>query len=206
MRAAKWIFSLGIAALPCLPAFGADGPGLTANPELLNGPGWQGRMSLSVQVPLLRTDFGTVAASGLQVKSISLMKDYYLTGPLIGNGLEGGMHTTGGLIVSPGSRSVGTGGSGLTMLERHSAGRGAGMLNGDMPADASATVPYVGIGYVGESVRGRWSFSADVGLMSLAAGNVVKFGGVFNGSQSFDGVTRELRLAPVMQMGLSYSF
>lgn len=206
MRAAKWICSLGLAAAATMPALGADGPGLTANADLLGAPGWQSRLSLSVQVPLLRKDFGSAPATGLQAQRISLMRDYYLTGPLLIAGIEGGIHTTGGLIVSAGSRTAGNGATGLTTIERRSAGRGANLLNGDTPADASPTVPYLGIGYIGQSTRGRWSFSADVGLMSLAAGNVVKFGGVFNGSQTFDGVARELRLSPVMQMGLSYSF
>ena len=206
MRAAKWICTALVTALPSLAAWGAEGGGLTARADSLNWSGWQGRMSLAVQVPLVRTDFGTAPATGLQVQSISLMRDYYLTGPWVAAGLQGGLHTTGGLIVTPGARRAGQSAAGLTTLERRTAGRGASTLGADAPTDGSSTIPYVGIGYIGQSTRGRWSFSADVGLMALAAGNVVKFGGVFTGSQSLDGVTRELRLAPVMQMGLSYSF
>ena len=206
MHVAKWIAPLCFIALPCLAADGADGSGLTPKPERLNGSAWQGRVSLAVDVPVLRTDFGRSATAGLQVRSISLMRDYYLTGPLIGSGGQGGLHTTGGLIVTPGGRHPAGGASGLTTIERRTAGHGASTLGGDAPADGSVTIPYVGVGYVGQSTKGRWSFSADFGLMALAAGNVVKFGGVFTGSQSLDGLARELRFSPVMQMGLSYSF
>jgi hypothetical protein len=35
---------------------------------------------------------------------------------------------------------------------------------------------------------------------------MVRFGRVFNGSQSLDDVVRDMRLAPVVQLGVSYSF
>ena len=205
MRVATWIMSAWFVALPCAAADGADGNGLTPKPERLNWSGWQSRASLAVDVPVLRTDFGAAPAAGLQVRSISLMRDYYLTGPLLGSGVQGGLHTTGGLIIAPGGRRPG-GAAGLTTIERRTAGRGAATLGSEAPSDSSTTIPYVGVGYVGQSNKGRWSFSADFGLMALAAGNVVRFGGVFNGSQSLDGVARDMRFSPVMQMGLSYSF
>ena len=54
-------------------------------------------MSLAVQVPLVRTDFGAAPATGLQVQSISLMRDYYLTGPWVAAGITLG--NSPGLVV-----------------------------------------------------------------------------------------------------------
>ena len=77
------------------------------------------------------------------------------------------------------------------------------------PADPTvdnATLPYIGIGYSNLSPKSGWSFSADLGVVSQSPGNVVRFGRVFGGSQSLDDVFRDMRLAPVVQLGVSYSF
>jgi hypothetical protein len=210
MRAAKWVVSGFIAALPVAAAWAAEGSGLTPNPDNLSWVRWQGRTSLDVQVPLARADLGGTPVSGLQVRRVSLMRDYYLTRSLIGAGTEGGLHTTGGLIVNPGARSAGQAMFGVQpgayTVAHRSVGPGAAMLGIDTPPDASTTIPYLGVGYIGLSAKGGWSFSADLGLIALAAGNAVKFGRVFSGSQSLDDLAREMRVAPVLQMGISYSF
>jgi hypothetical protein len=208
MRSAKWFLTGCIAALPAAAAWASEGSGLTPNVDTLPWVRWQGRLSLEVQAPLLRADLGGPQASGLQVRSVSLLRDYYLTRSLIGPGTEGGLRTTGGLIVSPGSRSAGQAlfgtQPGAYTIARRAAGQAAGL--GADAAEGNAAVPYLGVGYIGLSSKGGWSFSADLGLIALAAGNVVKFGRVFSGTQSLDGLARDMRLAPVMQMGLSYSF
>jgi hypothetical protein len=205
MRAARCFLTGCFAALlPAASAWASEGGGLTPNTE--PWARWQGRLSLEVQAPLLRADLGAPQASGLQVRSVSLLRDYYLTRSLIGAGTEGGLRTTGGLIVSPGSRTAGQALFG-TQPGPYTVSQRAATLGGDTPSsDGNAAVPYLGVGYIGLSSRGGWSFSADLGLVALAAGNVVKFGRVFSGTQSLDGLTREMRFAPVMQMGLTYSF
>jgi hypothetical protein len=205
MRAAKWGLIGCIATLPMAAAWASEGSGLTPNADTLPWVRWQGRLSLEVQAPLLRADLGGQQPSGLQVRSVSLLRDYYLTRSLIGPGTEGGVRTTGGLIVSPGSRSAGRALFGM-QPGAYTVAQRASVLGGDAGADGNAAVPYLGVGYIGLSSKGGWSFSADLGLIALAAGNVVKFGRVFSGTQSLDGLSRELRFAPVMQMGLSYSF
>ena len=208
MRAAKWVITgLFIAALPAA-AWADDGSGLTTNGDKLPWLRWQGRLTVEVQTPLLRSGLGEAQASGLQVRSVSLMRDFYLTRSLIGTNVEGGLHTTGGLIVSPGSRTAGQAPfgaqPGFNSLARR--GDGASLLGSDTGTDGSATVPYLGVSYTGLSAKGGWSFSADLGLVALAAGNAVKFGRVFSGTQTLDGLAREMHVAPIMQMGLSYSF
>jgi hypothetical protein len=209
MRIAKSVLTgLLIAALPAAATWAADGSGLTPNGDKLPWLRWQGRLTVEVQTPLLRSGLGESQATGLQVRSVSVMRDYYLTRSLLGAGVEGGLHTTGGLIVSPGSRTAGQAlfgaQPGFNSLARRS--DGTTLLGTDTSAEGSATVPYLGVGYTGLSAKGGWSFSADLGLVALAAGNAVKFGRVFSGTQTLDGLAREMRVAPIMQMGLSYSF
>jgi hypothetical protein len=68
------------------------------------------------------------------------------------------------------------------------------------------TAPYLGIGYTGMSIKGGLSFSADVGVAAMNPGPGLRFGRVVSGAQSFDDMLRELRLTPVIQLGVSYSF
>ena len=74
------------------------------------------------------------------------------------------------------------------------------------PSTELATVPYVGVGYTGLSNKGGWGFSADVGLVALSPRSAVKLGRVLGGGQSLDEVLREMRLSPLVQLGVSYSF
>jgi hypothetical protein len=76
----------------------------------------------------------------------------------------------------------------------------------DPANDSNGTLPYIGVGYSSLAARSGWSFSADLGVVSQSPGNVVRFGRVFGGSQSLDDVIRDMRLAPVVQLGVSYSF
>jgi hypothetical protein len=73
------------------------------------------------------------------------------------------------------------------------------------PANDGA-VPYVGIGYTGLPSRGGWGFSADIGVMALTPESRVKLGRPDGGGQSLDDVLRDLRLSPLVQLGVSYSF
>ncbi len=68
----------------------------------------------------------------------------------------------------------------------------------------AAALPYLGIGYTGLSEDGGWSFSADLGVMGQA--DAVRFGPAFGRSQGLDAAIRDLRFAPVLQFGVSYSF
>jgi hypothetical protein len=70
----------------------------------------------------------------------------------------------------------------------------------DTGVDASA-IPYLGVGYTGMSLRGGWGFSADVGLV----GSGVRLGRPIAGNQ-VDELLQELRLTPMLQLGVSYSF
>ncbi|MFG5407861.1 hypothetical protein ABXN37_06800 [Piscinibacter sakaiensis] len=67
-------------------------------------------------------------------------------------------------------------------------------------------MPYLGLGYSAQPARGGWGFSADIGLVAQAPGAVVRLGRVFNGSQTLDDMLREMRLSPLLNVGVSYSF
>ncbi len=76
----------------------------------------------------------------------------------------------------------------------------------DAPADAPTAQPYFGVGYSGWSGKTGVSFSADLGLAAQSTGSVVRLGRVLNGSRTLDDVLREMRLQPLLQLGVNYSF
>jgi hypothetical protein len=70
--------------------------------------------------------------------------------------------------------------------------------------DGNQTLPYLGIGYSGSSLRGGWGFSADLGVAAQNGGNQRLMRSLM--SQSLDDTLRELRFTPVLQLGVSYRF
>lgn len=74
---------------------------------------------------------------------------------------------------------------------------------GDTPADAA---PYVGIGYVGLAAKGGWGLKADLGLVAESGGLRTGRASTGNAGLAWDGALRELRLTPLLQLGVSYAF
>jgi hypothetical protein len=206
MSAANWTFAALLSLTTAVPALAAEGSGLTPSAEASPWTRhWQGRLSLSVQSPALRTGLGGDDGS-LQITGLSLLGDYYFARALPLLASEGGFRATSGLILGGRTQTWGSRPQlGGLSVERRSIGSGLAAPGADAVADA-ATKPYLGVGYSGLSPKRAWSFSADLGLMALAAGNAVKLGRVFNGGPSLDEVVRDMRLAPVLQLGVSYSF
>ena len=120
------------------------------------------------------------------------MADYYLTSTLY-QGASGGLRATSGVLFGPRSSTLAAPGSGgLFSIDRRTL---PALADGSVD---TATQPYLGIGYTGLSLKGGWGFSADVGVLAGRFGR--------NLGQSLDDQVRELRLAPVLQLGVSYSF
>jgi len=199
----RWLSALALVGA-CACAAAADGQGLTVNPEQLPWPRLQGR--LSVQAPSLGGSL-LGARERTSIGSLSVMGDYYLTPSFLGAQRAGGFRATSGMLVGPRGQAwpgLGTAPTlGIGVDRRLSATPPA--LSGESLPD-SASLPYLGIGYTGLSARGGWSFSADLGLVSLSPGSAVKLGRVFTGGQALDDTVRDMRWSPVLQLGVSYSF
>lgn len=69
-----------------------------------------------------------------------------------------------------------------------------------------STMPYLGIGYSDFSLKTGWGFWADIGLVVQSPGNALGMSRVLSGAQSVDDLVRELRLSPMLQLGVNYSF
>lgn len=69
----------------------------------------------------------------------------------------------------------------------------------------TSMLPYLGLGYTLADDSGL-SLRADLGLLARGAASGVRLGRAYGAGPSFDDLVRDLRLLPVLQLGVSYSF
>ncbi len=170
----------------------SGGEGLVADPDRVPWARFQARVLPSTAAPGWRSELAPMERTGLRVASLGLLGDVYFGRPSIeANSAPRGFRATSGLIV--GARQPLLGASALAPVSGE-------------PGSDHTTVPYLGVGYSSLVAKSGWSFSADLGVVSRSPGNVVRLGRVFNGAQSLDDVVRDMRLAPHVQLGVSYSF
>ena len=207
MDVLRWI-TLSAASLVPLAAL-AGGEGLSTDADRVPWARFQGRISYAAAAPVAATPLAPSDGTGLQVQGMSLMGDVYFGGSRTS---AGGFRATSGLIygsrISLAGMSAMVPASGLVNVDRRVFGATpTGPSYATDPAnDSSGTLPYIGVGYSSLAARSGWSFSADLGLVSLAPSNAVRFGRVFGGSQNLDDVVRDMKLTHVIQLGASYSF
>ena len=225
MRAVRWLVCGSVCLGSCAAAVAADaGNGLTArgwaSPLTLSGDAvssslaassFRSRLSLGFNAP---TAGLTPAAVPPSLVSARLLGDYYFSGRLSADGRASGFRATSGVLF--GSRLGAWGGTPSAALGAASVSverRSFGLLPGALDAvgrdeRAAAAVPYVGIGYSSDALdsHGRWGLSADLGLMALRQSGGVRLGRALDGARSTDDALRELRLTPMLQLGVSYSF
>ena len=73
-------------------------------------------------------------------------------------------------------------------------------------ADAPAPLPYLGLGFSAAPLGSGFSFSADFGLVSQSPGSSIELGRALLGNQGVERAFRELRLSPMAQLSVRYSF
>lgn len=185
-------------------AFATGGEGLQLN----SAPRWQARLQLS-SLDANASDAQRYS-SGSRLLSANLLGDYYLTSSGLG-GIRGGLRATGGVLLGPMSLSqasagLALGGSAFQLGQNVAVGqRSMGLLPANSDAtDPSASLSYMGIGYTGQTLRGSFSFSADLGLVSNTSIAGLRLGR--SNAAGMEDVLRDMRYKPVLQLGLSYSY
>jgi hypothetical protein len=167
--------------------------GLNMTPE----PRTEQRLQLgAVQLGL------TVSEPGTAPRAL-LFGDYYLTGPGFGQGdIAGGLRLTSGLAIGP-RRAT----QGLPPVRLGDGLRGSNSLRLGPDTDSSrVALPYLGLGYTSLSARDGWGFSADIGLGGLPPGERLRLGRSGPTAAQVENVLNDLRLTPVLQLGVSYAF
>ena len=207
MRTASWTMAAALALVPFGAAWAIEGAGLTPRSDSAQWPRLQGRLSLGTTASALRADPTHPESNAATLSGLSLLGDYYFSRSPLRLGQGGGFRATSGIFV--GARSLS-----LLSTTPNALGRSFSVERrnfgltpaADNASSDAAAVPYLGVGYTGLSTKGGWGFSADVGLMARSPGSAVKLGRVFSGTQSLEDLLREMRLSPLVQVGVSYSF
>jgi hypothetical protein len=172
----RWTLAL-VLGLSALPAFSAGG-GLTAPPEALSQTRWHARIEVDT-APAYRQWVGQPLGQSSIVRMTRFLGDYHLD--TLKFGQTSGLRLTSGVLLNPRATALSVDNN-----------RGAW--------------PYLGIGYAGTGLKGDWGFSADVGLAAQNPGAVGQLGRAFSGDMAFSDALRELRLQPVVRLGVSYKF
>jgi hypothetical protein len=176
-------------------------------------PRWQARIGWSAAHAGTDSEAWRLSSAGMPALDGGLVLGDYYFARLGGEGSRGGLRATGGLLV------------GATLAARTSAlvdgtvlraGQGLNVtflrnqrwafLPGEVSANpgGGSTTPYLGLGWSSATERGPWAgwgLSADLGVTASRKGLVTTDGG-----RSLDELLRDIRLAPVLNFGLTYSF
>lgn len=179
--------------------------------DLWFGPQSHIRLNAAV-LPSSSSNLLLGAASGPEGASwpagAALMGDYYFSGLRIAGQPRTGFRASTGLIV----RQSGVSLADVALSGRSAASFGiASPLNnaaapGDPLSYSFSTVPYLGFGYSGIVEKTGWGYWADVGVVAQSPANALGLGRVISGSQGIDDLVRDLRLSPMIQLGVKYSF
>ncbi|MEQ1806122.1 MAG: hypothetical protein ABL900_12180, partial [Burkholderiaceae bacterium] len=150
-------------------AAATSGDGLIAPQGNLTWARWQARLSLGVAAPAWRANLKEMEPTGLRVGAFGVSGDYYFSDALFDQVSLGGLRATSGLTVGQRAQGVVTGaqlmvarGAALS-VERRALAAVPGL--GEGTPDFSS-LPYFGVGYTGFSQRGKWSVSADLGVVA----------------------------------------
>jgi hypothetical protein len=127
---------------------------------------------------------------------LRLIGDHYLTGTGFGGDqITGGLRLSGGLAVGA-RRPVSGAGPGLSPRATEVS----------WPDGGQTVQPYLGLGYSTLSARAGWGFAADIGLAGQRPGaGALRLGAASRGN-AVEQVLETLRMAPVLQLGVSYAF
>jgi hypothetical protein len=133
----------------------------------------------------------------------SLGGDYYFSRDLADAGrLPSGFRASGALLI----RQPGVSLSDLGWQSRALSSLAAPQPLAEPGHQGISAMPYLGIGYSDYSLKTGWGFWADIGLVVQSPGGALGVGRVLSGSQSIDDLVRDLRMAPMLQLGVNYSF
>ncbi len=169
------------------------------------------RLAFGVAAPAAGHAFGDAPSASPAIVGARLLGDYYFGRPRPGDDRARGFRATSGLLVGSrlgtwGAGAVGAAGPASVSVERRDFGLLPPTPDAAGRLDSGVTVPYVGVGYSDAFGKGRWGLSADLGLMALRPAGGARLGRASEGGNGFDDTLRDLRLAPLLQLGVSYSF
>ncbi len=189
----RWFLAGLVLAASC----GHAADGLSAPRADNLWPQWQARVQLQTASPL---PFGAAKAQAQELKGGAVLGDYLLAQPSFGAFRATGGIVLGSLAGAPLYRALP--GQGLSLSVQ-----GSGPQPALPPAaDSPQPLPYLGLGFSAAPLGGGFSVSADFGLVSQSPGSSLDLGRALLGNQGVERAFRELRLSPMAQLSVRYSF
>jgi hypothetical protein len=186
--------------LAAAPGRAADGLQAPATAALW--PQWQARLSLqSTSLSPLSMN-RLLEASALQrgVQGAALLGDYYFATPEFGRFRASGGVMLGAQGGAPLMGSAAESRWGLAV------GSGSFQSLGNASEYQAGAAPYLGLGFTSSGWHDSLAVTADVGVMSDRPSAMTGLAKVLFGTQGSDYSLREMRLSPVLQLGLRYTF
>jgi hypothetical protein len=192
-----------VLSMASVGATAGSGHGLMVDIDQVAWPQWRARLQLTTE-PLVPATALTLDSAAAQPRSAALFGDYYVARPYFG--VAGGVRLTSGIVFGP---------RGAVMSATHAtppnelffsalARPTAAAALTDTPSEQTQAWPYLGVGYSDGSEGGGWGFSADLGVAAQGLGWARSRRASV--SPSLEDSVRELRLTPVLQLGVSYRF
>lgn len=163
-------------------------------------PQWQARITvMTAGASTLSGAWFDSGASPRGVQGGAVFGDYIFASPSFGS-----FRASGGLM----SGSLG----GLPLLNANAGTRlGVSLTSNSVPAyvpggEAPATLPYFGLGFTGATALAGLAITADLGVIAERPSAATGLGRAIFGAQGMERSLREMRLGPVMQVGVRYTF
>jgi hypothetical protein len=184
--------------LTTLPLAAFAGEGLVAPAAETLWPQWHARIALQTTVvaPLGLSSLLEGGTPQRQWQGGSVLGDYYFARPAYGN-----FRASGGLVIGAlGGAPVFTTDAGPRLGLTMQAG------GGGVPVFADSPLAYLGFGYSGALWRNALSITADVGMVAEHPAGANGVGRALLGNQGMESALREMRLSPMFQFGVRYTF
>lgn len=178
------------------PAVSQSADGLTAPTADTLWPQWRARIAL--QTSTISPLYGAALLAngpGRALQGASILGDYVFASPSVGN-----FRATGGLLFGNSA--------GAPLLSAAAGPRlGLALNSGAATAtgqDSPGTLPYMGLGFSSAALLPSLSVNADFGWVAGQSSSLAGGGRALFGNQAGPG-WRDLRISPVLQVGLSYA-
>ena len=183
---------------------GVSGAGLQVERNPADWPRLQGRvmggLATTPAAPGVRAPEGSLGLNS----GAAVLGDFYFSRSFLGPHVLGGFRASSGLLLGA-STSAGLRPASAPFLAGGPLGASSSVdASGHAPSAGNA--PYLGVGYSGLSPRGGWGFTADLGVAAVSPGSGVKLGRSSTSNPTLEDTLREIRLSPVLRLGVSYEF
>ncbi len=141
---------------------------------------------------------GATATRG-QILGAAMLGDYVFARPRMGQ-----FRTTSGVVLGSMGGAPWLSTAAATRLDVLL--RDVGSLGSNVANEPPNAMPYLGLGYSSPRLWGNLLVSADFGLAAARPAGMAGVGRALFGAQALDAALRDMRWAPLMQLGLRYSY